>query len=139
MGSGYTDTTNHKLTEGHREAEKDREKEREEGGKTAPEEEYNTGKEKRGWMEGEGKRQWGKVQNGSNSHSFTALLFSPPPADNPSDLNPFPSVTCFGLFFFSSFSCMWASFREWLRRLFHSTFDIAVPVLVHSGRICGPW
>lgn len=96
VGSGYTDTTKHKLTEGHREAEKGEKKRERRGGKIAPEEEYNTGKEIRGWMVGEGKRQWGKVQNGSNRIApFPALLFSP--VDNPSDLIHFPSLAHFFL------------------------------------------
>lgn len=55
MGSGYTHTTNHKLTEGHQRGRKRQGKKERRGGKTAPEEEYNTGKEKRGggWREKE--------------------------------------------------------------------------------------
>lgn len=91
MGSSYTDTTKHKLTGEKERGGKKTEKERR-GGKITPEVEYNTGKEKRGWMEAEGKRQWGKVQNGSNT--FAPLLCSVFfPVDNPSHLILFPSVT----------------------------------------------
>lgn len=85
-------------------------------------------------MEGEGKRQWGKVQNGSNRFVPLMLCFFPPflPADSPFNFSPFSICDTF-----FPICYMWASFREWLQWLFHSTFDISVPVPVHSGRICG--
>lgn len=90
VGSGYTDTTKQQHTE---RTEKERRRERERrGGKTAPEEEYNTGKKGRGWMEGDGKRQWGKVQNGSCRYALLLLCLFPP-VDNPPFLIPFPSMT----------------------------------------------
>lgn len=64
-----------------REAEKLWKRESEErGGKIAPEEEYYTGKEKRGLMEGEGRRQWGKVQNGSSRFAPSLFFFFPLPS-----------------------------------------------------------
>lgn len=60
------------------------EKKERRGGKTAPEEDYNTGKEKRGWMEIGGKRQW---RNRFAPFCWSAFFT---PVDNPSI--PFPSM-----------------------------------------------
>lgn len=117
-----------------REAEKLWKRESEErGGKIAPEEEYYTGKEKRGLMEGEGRRQWGKVQNGSSRFAPSLFFFSP---SFLLTIHPFTylfSVMCIYSHYFNSVSvCVW------LQCLFHSTFDISLVARARGGRICGP-
>lgn len=130
VGSGCTDTTKHRLTRGLRKAGK---KGQRRGGKIAPEVEYNTGKEERGWMEGEGKRQWGKVQNGSSGFAPLRLCF----------FFPCHFILCFIISdFFSPVICIYMIFVSYLsvplQPLFHSTFGIFAVIVAHSGRICRP-
>lgn len=90
-------------------------------------------------MEGEGKRQWGKVQNGSNT--FAPLLFcfffscwqSIPP-DFFSICDSFISSHMHILYIF-----IISYLSVWLQCLFHSACEICVVILAHSGRICRPW
>lgn len=109
VGSGCTDTTKHRLTRGQRKAGKKGQKKRQRrGGKIAPEVEYNTGKEERGWMEGEGKRQRGKVQNGSSGFAPLLLCFFSMP------LHSFFFFHLWLIFFFLSFGYIWYLFPIYL-------------------------
>lgn len=125
VGSSYTDATQADIRQ-QRGAEKRKRarKEREEGGKTTFEVEDNTGKEKRGWMEREGRRQWWKVWNGPNVSSPVLLHCS---------LSLFlVSHLCSCCLHVNSLLhiCLYDCGAN-----FYSTFDISVAALAHSR----PW
>lgn len=134
VGSGYTDTTKHKLTEGHREARKGEKKEREEGGRLHLKRNIIRVRRKGGgWREKE-------KDNGERSRMVQidsllccSAIFFPCWQSIWLDLfsicGTFSSVMCIFTHHFVDVG---------MQRLFHSTFDISVVILGRSERICGP-
>lgn len=133
VGSGCTDTTKPNLTESHRKRGGKKKSQRR-GGKTAPEEEYFTGKETRGWLEDEAKDNGERSRRVQMGSLFWCSAFLSP-VDNPSD-SIHPSFTPFFFFLalhrFPHPSCNYCTME-----LFFPSFHLS-HIVAHSGWFCGP-